>query len=103
MKNHIVYTALLPLAGLYACGGGETETKPNVLFVIADDQSYPYAGAYGCRTVSTPGFDRVARQGVLFTNAYVTSREQSLAGEHPDRVVPVADRGGRHACQFLSG
>jgi N-sulfoglucosamine sulfohydrolase len=46
------------------------EQRPNILFVIADDQSYPHAGAYGCPFVRTPAFDRIAREGVLFHNAY---------------------------------
>ena len=37
--------------------------RPNILFCIADDASYPHAGAYGCRWVKTPGFDRVAPEG----------------------------------------
>ncbi len=44
--------------------------RPNILFCIADDASYPYMGAYGCDWVKTPAFDRVAREGLLFTRAY---------------------------------
>lgn len=44
--------------------------RPNILFALADDWSYPYAGAYGCKWVRTPAFDRVAREGILFANAY---------------------------------
>ncbi len=44
--------------------------RPNILFCIADDASFPHMGAYGCSWVSTPGFDRVAREGLLFTRAY---------------------------------
>ncbi len=46
------------------------EDRPNILFCISDDQSWPHAGAYGTKWVSTPGFDRVAREGLLFHNAY---------------------------------
>lgn len=46
---------------------------PNILIAISDDQSYPHASAYGCEFVNTPNFDRVARQGVLFNNAYAPS------------------------------
>ncbi|MBT6724578.1 MAG: hypothetical protein HOB20_15225, partial [Planctomycetaceae bacterium] len=41
----------------------------NILFAISDDQSYPHASAYGTRGISTPGFDQVAREGVLIHNA----------------------------------
>lgn len=44
--------------------------RPNILFCISDDQSFPHAGAYGTDWVKTPGFDRVAREGLLFTRAY---------------------------------
>lgn len=44
--------------------------RPNILFAIADDASYPHMGAYGTKWVTTPGFDRVAREGLLFTNCY---------------------------------
>ncbi len=46
---------------------------PNILLVIADDWSYPHAGAYGDRTVATPAFDRVAREGALFSRAFIAS------------------------------
>ncbi len=46
------------------------QSRPNILFCIADDQSFPHAGAYGCKWIKTPNFDRVASQGILFTRAY---------------------------------
>ena len=68
---------LLPLAALVfglinhaSSTDAQSAAKPNILFCIADDASYPHMGAYGCDWVDTPGFDRVARQGVLFTRAY---------------------------------
>lgn len=48
----------------------ESLAPPNILFAIADDASFPHMGAYGCDWVKTPAFDRVANQGILFTNAY---------------------------------
>ncbi|KJF45285.1 sulfatase family protein [Draconibacterium sediminis] len=44
--------------------------RPNILFAIADDASWKHFSAYGCSWVKTPGFDRVAEQGILFTRAY---------------------------------
>lgn len=46
------------------------ENRPNILFCIADDASFPYFSAYGCSWVNTPAFDKVAENGILFTNAY---------------------------------
>ena len=76
--------------------------KPNVLFVIADDQSYPYTSAYGSEMVSTPAFDFVAKKGCLFTNAYVTSpgsspsRASILTGLYPWQI----EEAGTHASSF---
>ncbi len=44
--------------------------RPNILFAISDDQSFPHASAYGTEWVNTPGFDRVAEMGLLFNRAY---------------------------------
>ena len=59
---------LIPFAGM---GAAPNKVQhPNILFCIADDQSFPHAGAYGCPWVKTPSFDRIAKDGVLFTNAF---------------------------------
>lgn len=50
--------------------GAAPAARPNILFCISDDQSYPHASAYGTPWVRTPAFDRVAREGLLFTRAY---------------------------------
>ena len=47
--------------------------KPNILFCIADDASFPHMGAYGTEWINTPAFDRVAREGILFMNWVGTS------------------------------
>jgi len=44
--------------------------RPNILFAIMDDVTYQHIGAYGCKWVKTPNFDRIARDGLLFKNAY---------------------------------
>lgn len=49
------------------------DDPPNILFVIADDWSWPHAGAYDDPVVQTPNFDRIANEGVLFEHAYVSS------------------------------
>ncbi len=51
----------------------QPKKRPNILFVIADDWGYGHAGAYGSKWVQTPGFDRVARQGVLFNNTFTSN------------------------------
>jgi arylsulfatase A-like enzyme len=49
------------------------DSRPNILVIIADDWGYPHAGAYGDKVVKTPHFDRLARDGVLFTNAFAAA------------------------------
>ncbi len=44
--------------------------RPNFLFIISDDQGYLHAGAYGSKDLRTPEFDKLAREGMLFKNAY---------------------------------
>jgi arylsulfatase A-like enzyme len=51
----------------------QTRKRPNILLVIADDWSHGHAGAYGCNWIRTPNFDRVAREGVLFTNTFTSN------------------------------
>ncbi|MEO1529819.1 MAG: sulfatase [Planctomycetota bacterium] len=44
--------------------------RPNILIAVSDDQSFPHASAYGAAEIKTPGFDAVAKAGVLFHNAF---------------------------------
>ena len=66
--------------------------RPNILLVIADDWSFPHAGAFGDRTVSTPAIDRLAREGARFTHAFAAapsctpSRAALLTGQAVHRL-----------------
>lgn len=51
--------------------------RPNILVVMGDDISFPHMGAYGTKWVNTPGFDRVASEGILFRNAYTPNAKSS--------------------------
>ncbi len=70
--------------------------RPNILFLLADDWGWPHAGAYGDRVVRTPTFDRIAREGALFTHAFsaapscTPSRASLLTG----RAVHALEEGG---------
>lgn len=76
--------------------------KPNFLFAIADDQSYPYASAYGTAGISTPAFDKVASSGILFHNAFVAApqcspcRASILTGKNIWQI----EEAGTHASNF---
>ena len=77
---------------------------PNILLAISDDQSYPHAGAYGFTAVTTPGFDRIAREGILFNNAFSSapgcspSRASLLTGKY----IWELEDAGSHASKFPS-
>ncbi|MFP4173684.1 MAG: sulfatase [Candidatus Hydrogenedentota bacterium] len=92
-------------AALMARSAAGSETKrPNILFALADDISYPHASAYGCPWVNTPAFDRVAEQGILFTNGYVPNpkcapaRASALTGRNSWQLEEAAN----HWCYFPS-
>jgi N-sulfoglucosamine sulfohydrolase len=65
--------AFLTAAGAAATLRAQSPGKrPNILFFIADDWGM-HAGAYGTKWVNTPSFDRVAREGILFTHAFTSN------------------------------
>jgi arylsulfatase A-like enzyme len=61
------------VAAAAALAGMRRIDRPNILFAIADDWSWPHASIALDPVVRTPVFDRVAREGVLFENAFVSS------------------------------
>ena len=65
MSATVGAAAVLPVAG--------QAKRPNILFAIADDWGWPHAGAYGCSWVNTPAFDRLAGEGVLFSNCFTSN------------------------------
>jgi arylsulfatase A-like enzyme len=60
--------SLLLTAG--ACG--KDQKRPNVLIILADDLGYVDIGAQGCKDIPTPNIDSLAKNGVRFTNGYVS-------------------------------
>jgi arylsulfatase A-like enzyme len=81
-----------------------TETRPNILFAIADDASH--MSAYGHDFLATPSFDRVAREGVRFTNAFTTnpkcapSRASILTGRHTWQLEEACDHWNHWPAKF---
>ncbi|MCL6220551.1 sulfatase [Zunongwangia sp. M21534] len=78
--------------------------RPNILFAISDDQSFPHASAYGEDWIKTPGFDKVAKEGILFTNAFSAS-----PGCSPSRAAILTglntwqlEQAGTHDSEFPS-
>ena len=74
-----------------------TRSRPNVLFIIADDASRHFGEAYGCNWVKTPNIDSLAKQGLVFDNAYTPtskcapSRAAILTGRNPWQLEDAAN------------
>ncbi|MEW5978593.1 MAG: sulfatase [Acidobacteriota bacterium] len=74
-----------------ALRAGESPLLPNFVVIMADDLGYGDLGVYGNRVVRTPNLDRMAREGVYFTNFYAAtptctpSRAALLTGRYPIR------------------
>src|SRR3989454_10635059 len=65
-----------------------TARKPNIVFILADDLGYGDLGCYGQKVIQTPNIDRLAADGVRFTQAYAgdtvcaPSRCALMTGKH---------------------
>lgn len=85
-------TFLALLLGTMPASAAEKTTPPNVIFVFADDLGWGDLGCYGNTFLKTPHFDRMARQGTLFTHFYVNgsvcspSRAAFMTGCFPARL-----------------
>lgn len=73
--------------------------KPNIVFILADDLGYGDIGPYGQRQILTPNLDRLATEGVRFTNAYAgaavcaPSRSVLMTGLHTGHTPVRANAG----------
>lgn len=71
----------------YACIA-QNAKRPNIVFIMSDDHAYQAISAYDHTLIETPNIDRIAKKGMLFTNACVTnsicapSRATILTGKH---------------------
>jgi len=87
MKRIVVWVFIGILS--HSLLGQKTPNKrPNIIFIMSDDHAYQAISAYDQRLLSTPNIDRIAKSGILFTNASVTnsicapSRATILTGKH---------------------
>jgi len=72
MKHAIALLAAFLLAPLASLDAAEA-TKPNILIILADDLGYGDVGCYGATKIKTPHIDRLAREGMKFTDAHAPS------------------------------
>src|SRR5512144_2544155 len=85
----------MAFAALLACcefAIAQTTAKPNIVLILADDLGYADVGIYGAQGFTTPNIDRLAREGIRFTDFHVAqavcsaSRAGLLTGCYPNRV-----------------
>ena len=90
MKTNKSLLAALPLvvAPLYAYGKAHKTQAPNIIFILCDDMGYGDLACYGQPYISTPNIDRMAAEGMRFTQAYAgspvsaPSRATLMTGQH---------------------
>ena len=88
MKKLIILVLLLLL--IWSCNNSKKEEikRPNIIFIMSDDHAYQAISAYSSNLIQTPSIDRIANEGMLFTNACVAnsicapSRATILTGKH---------------------
>jgi arylsulfatase A-like enzyme len=93
----LIQSIIMTLSVLAVCSCKNTSAekmisdKPNIIIIYADDLGYGDVSCYGAKSVTTPEIDRLAKEGIKFTNAYATSatctpsRYGLLTGEYPWR------------------
>ena len=105
MKNNriaVPFAALLAAspASLFAAGSAPSAARPNILLIVFDDLGWRDVGTYGSTWVKTPNFDRVAREGVLFKNAFTSNpkcspcRASILTGRNSWQLKEAVSHGG---------
>ncbi len=93
IRPRFILFTLLAIAGLGSCGAHHAFAEtPNVVIIFTDDQGYSDVGCFGAKGFKTPNLDRLAQQGMKFTNFYVAqavcgaSRAALLTGCYPNRI-----------------
>ena len=91
------YTYIIPVTGLAAAACSCTSVKKeaaqkplNIVYIMTDDHTAQMMSCYDTRYMETPNLDRIAEEGVLFTNSFVAN---SLSG--PSRACMIT---GKHSC-----
>jgi arylsulfatase A-like enzyme len=89
-----IFRMCILIAALIATGSGADATpgdspcRPNIIFILADDLGYGDLGCYGQQVIRTPRIDRMAREGLRFTQMYAgstvcaPSRSVLMTGQH---------------------
>ena len=83
-----ITATLLAVMSLFTCFAQQNKKAPNILIIFSDDHAYQTIGAYGSKLMPTPNIDRIAKEGAVFKNVFVTnslcapSRATLLTGKY---------------------
>jgi len=92
--------SLAALSILECSSSKKTRKKPNIIFIMADDLGYSHLGCYGQKIIQTPNIDKLAKEGLLFTQAYAgctvcaPSRATLMTGLHSGHISVRGNGGG---------
>ena len=107
MKKSALHTLLIGCLFLTLVANAQkSKERPNILFCIADDASMKSFGAYGDTFIHTPSIDSLAKEGVVFNNAYngnpkcSPARACILTGKYSWQLKEAADHNGRFPSEF---
>lgn len=89
--NKLLYGGMLSLSALAGCTEPVTEKPLNIVYIMTDDHTAQMMSCYDKRYMETPNLDRIANDGVRFTNSFVAN---SLSG--PSRACMIT---GKHSCE----
>ncbi len=99
---------LLSLVACTAAALAQPAAKPNIIFILADDLGYGELGSYGQKVIQTPHLDRMAAEGMRFTQFYAgstvcaPSRSVLMTGQHLGHTRVRGNAGARNKeAQFL--
>jgi arylsulfatase A-like enzyme len=87
----LLAVVVLSAAWVATGAGSQSQRSPNIVVIVADDMGYADIGVHGSRDIRTPHIDALAREGVRFTDAYVSgpycspTRAGFLTGRYPQR------------------
>ena len=97
----IIKKVVLPVAFFSICFFLRAEkTLPNVIFIMVDDMGYHDLGCYGSKTIQTPNVDKMAKEGMRFTDCYsgdavcASARSTLMTGYHKGHTPVRGNSGG---------
>ena len=70
--NRLLLRCLASLLVLFSCAAGSAAETPNFVIIFMDDMGYADIGPFGAEGYETPHLDRMAKEGRIFTDFYVT-------------------------------